>query len=57
MELPCKLLEQIGFDTEAKIKDYILIVMDKSTQEEHLFQPLPTNNKQLTLAGTFFNGI
>ena len=28
----------------------MLIVMDKSTHEEHLSQPLPTNNKQFELA-------
>ena len=38
----------------------MLIVMDKSTHEEHLFQPLQTNNKQYTIAVTFltaYNGI
>ena len=40
MELPSKLLEQIPFDTRPKIEEHILIIMDKSTQEEHLIQPL-----------------
>ena len=34
--------------------------MDKSTHEEHLFQPLQTNNKQFITATTFktgYNGI
>ena len=34
--------------------------MDKSTHEEHLFQPLQTNNKQFKIAVTFlsaYNGI
>ena len=30
--------------------------MDKSTHEEHLFQPLQTNNKQYELAITFLTG-
>ena len=38
----------------------MLIVMDKSTHEEHLAQPLQTNNKQFKIAVTFlsaYNGI
>ena len=34
--------------------------MDKSTHEEHLFQPLQTNNKHFKIAVTFltdYNGI
>ena len=60
MELPSKLLEQIAFNTRPKIEEHMLIVMDKSTHEEHLFQPLQTNNKQFKIAITFlsaFNGI
>ena len=60
MELPSKLLEQIAFNTRAKIEEHILIVMDKITHEEHLFQPLQTNNKQFKIAVTFlsaYNGI
>ena len=60
MELPSKLLEQIAFNTRAKIEEHILIVMDKSTHEEHLSQPLQTNNKQFKIAVTFltaYNGI
>ena len=34
----------------------MLIVMDKSTHEEHLFQPLQTNNKQFKIAVTFLTG-
>ena len=33
----------------------MLIVMDKSTHEEHLSQPLQTNNKQLKIAITSLN--
>ena len=60
MELPSKLLEQIAFNTRPKIEEHILIVMDKSTYEEHLSQPLQTNNKQFKKAITFlsaYNGI
>ena len=38
----------------------MLIVVDKSSHEEHLFQPLQTNNKQFKIAVTFlsaYNGI
>ena len=38
----------------------MLIVMDKSTHEEHLSQPLKTNNKQFKIAVSFltaYNGI
>ena len=60
MELPSKLLEQIAFNTRPKIEEHMLIIMDKSTHEEHLFQPLQTNNKQFKKAITFlsaYNGI
>ena len=46
MELPSKLLEQIAYNTKPKIEEHMLIVMDKSTHEEHLSHPLQTNNKQ-----------
>ena len=56
MELPSKLLEQIAFIKRPKIEEHMLIVMDKSTHEEHLFQPLQTNNKQFKIAITFLTG-
>ena len=56
MELPSKLLEQIAFNTKPKIEEHMLIVMDKSTHEEHLSQPLQTNNKQFKIAVTFLTG-
>ena len=56
MELPSKLLEQIAYNTRPKIEEHLLIVMDKSTHEEHLFQPLQTNNKQFKKATTFLTG-
>ena len=56
MELPSKLLEQIAYNTRPKIEEHIIIVMSKSTHEEHLFQPLQTNNKQFKIAVTFLSG-
>ena len=56
MELPSKILEQIAFNTRPKIEEHMLIVMDKSTHEEHLSQPLQTNNKQFKVAVTFLTG-
>ena len=60
MELPSKLLERIAFNTRAKIEEHILIIMNQSTHEEHLSQPLQTNNNQFKIAITFlaaYNGI
>ena len=55
-ELPSKLLEQIAFNTRPKIEEHMLIVMDKSTHEEHLSQPLHSNNKQFKIGVTFLSG-
>ena len=60
MELPSKLLEQIVYNTRSRIEEHMLIIMDKPTHEEHLSQPLQTNNKQFKIAITFlsaYNGI
>ena len=60
MELPSNLLEQIAFNTRPKVEEHMLIFMDESTHEEHLCQPLQTNNKQFKIAITFlsaYNGI
>ena len=60
MEILSKFLEQIAFHTRPKIEEHMLIIMDKSTHEEHLFEPLQTNNKQFKIAVTFltaYNGI
>ena len=60
MELPSKLLEQIPFSTSSKKEEHMLIVMDKITQEEHLFRALQTNIKQIEIPVTFlagYNGI
>ena len=56
MELPSKLLEQIAFNTRPKIEEHMLIVMDKSTHEEHLSQPLQAKNKQFKIGVTFLTG-
>ena len=55
MELPSKFLEQRAFNTRPKIEEHMLIVMNKSTHEEHLSQPIRTNNKQFEIAVTFLN--
>ena len=34
-----KFLEQIAYNTQAKIEEHMLIIMDKSTHEEHLYEP------------------
>ena len=60
MDPPIKLLEQTAVNTRPKIEEHMLIVLDKATHEEHLFQPLQTNNKQFKIAVTFlsaYNGI
>ena len=56
MELPSKLIEQIAYNTRPKIEEHTLTVMDKNTHEEHLSQPLQTNNKQFKKAVTFLSG-
>ena len=56
MELPSKLLKQIAFNTRPKIEEHTLVVMDESIHEEHLSQPLQTNNKQFKIAVTFLTG-
>ena len=56
MKLPSKMLEQIAYNTRPKNEEHMLIVMDKSTHEEHLSQPLQTSNKQFKKAVTFLTG-
>ena len=56
MELPSKLLEQIASNIRSKIEEHMLIVLEKSTHEEHLSQPLQTNNIQFRIAVTFLSG-
>ena len=50
------MLDQIAKNTRPKIEEHMLIVMDKSTHEENLSQPLQTNNKQFKIAVTFLTG-
>ena len=38
------------------MEEHILMVMDKSAHEEHLFQPLQTNKMQIKIAITFLTG-
>ena len=54
--LPSKILEQIAFNTRPKIEEHMLIIMNKSTHEEHLLQPLQTNKKQFKIVVTFVTG-
>ena len=54
--LPRKLLKQIVFNRRRKIEEHLLIVVDKSTNEEHLSQPLQTNKKEFKIAVTFLTG-
>ena len=56
MELPSLLLTQIAHNTRSRVEEHLLIVIDKSTHEEHLSQPLQTNNKQFKVAVTFLTG-
>ena len=52
--------KQIAYNKRPKIEEHMLIVMNKSTHEEHLSQPLQTNNKHFKIAVTFIsagNGI
>ena len=56
MELPSKLLEQIVYNTRSRLEEHILLVMEKITHEEYLFQPLQTNNKQFKIVITFLTG-
>ena len=56
MEPNSKILEQIAYNTRPKIKEHMLIFMDKSTQEDHLSQALQTNKKQFKIAVTFLTG-
>ena len=56
MNLRSKLLEQIAFNTKPKIEEHLLIVMAKFIHEEHLCQPLQTNNKLFKIAVTYLTG-
>ena len=47
---------QIVFSTRRKTEEHLLIVMDKSTHEELLSQPVQNNNKQFKVAFIFLLG-
>ena len=49
-------MEQKAFNTIPKIEEHMLIVMDKSTLEEHLFYSLQSKNFKFKLAVTFLKG-
>ena len=56
MEPPAKILEQIAYNTRGEIEEHIMIVMDESTHEEHLSEPLQTNNKHFKITVTLLTG-
>ena len=47
---------QIVFSTRRKTEEHLLIVMDKSTHEELLSQPLQTNIKKFKIVFIFLLG-
>ena len=55
-DVPSKLLEQIAFNTKPKMEEHMLIVMDKSTHEQHLSEPLQTKNRRFEITFTFLTG-
>ena len=60
MKLSSETFEQIAFNTRPRIEEHLLIIMDKSKHEVHLFQPLQINKKQFKVVITFstgYNGI
>ena len=50
------MLEQKAFNTRPKIDEHMLVIMNRSTHEEHLSQPLQTINKQFKIGDTFLTG-
>ena len=53
-----KLLERIAFKTRTIVENKMLLLLDKSTHEENLSQPIQTKEqKQFKLAVTSFKGI
>ena len=56
MELPSEILSQFVIISRPKIEEHMLVVMNRSTHEEHLSQPLQTKNKQFKKAVTFLTG-
>ena len=56
LELHSKHLERLAFKTRPKIEEHLLIVMDKSSHDGQLSQPLQTNNKQFKITVSFLTG-
>ena len=56
IELPSKLLKQIASNKRPKKEENMLIVMDKSTGEEMLSQPIQPKQKQFIIEVTFLTG-
>ena len=56
MELLSEVLEEIAFSKRPKIEENMIVVVDKSSHEEHLAQPLQTTIKQFKIALTFLTG-
>ena len=56
MALQIKLLEQIGFITRFKVQEHMLVVLNKSTQENSLSQTLQTKKKQIKITIRFLTG-
>ena len=56
MEHHSKISEQKAYKTRPKVEEHMSKVMDKSTLEEHLSQPLQTNKKQFRIAITILTG-
>ena len=54
--LPSKPLELIASKRNYKIKEQMLIAIDKSKHEKSLLQPLQTNEKQFEIAVSFVSG-
>ena len=50
------MLGQVALNIRSRFEEQILVVIDKSTHEEHLSQPSETNNKQFEIAVTFLTG-
>ena len=51
------MLEQIVFRTKTKVEQQLLIVMDKSINEEQLSQTLQTKNEHFVNSYSFSDGL
>ena len=56
MDLPSQISGQMAFNTGSKIEEHTLIVLNKSTHEERLSQPLRTIKKPFKTIFTFLTG-